>query len=709
MDNILGAGLSNTLQKQFVEWRDAREPQELRMLDNYRDMMRISREDDTKTTGVSRAQKSLIFVGSTRGKIRSSRAKINDVLFGSGRMPFDTEPTNEELAVFADAIEKIITYLLDEGKFKHSIKTGVDSLATYGTGFIFGPFVKEETHHTTAPQADPMTGQTRLVEQSHTYQCPYFEHGRNMDVYPDPEAHEVKEGLGVYWAARKDKDFIRSLKGKPGYSDSAIDGALLAGNTMELSQGSDLLELARANLYRYEKDGRIWFQRYFGKIKRSELDEWTKQYGEKSAPAEEDEAVADTAEPANDSDEEMVEALVQLAGGYVIKAEENPYKKQRRPVSRCVYEDVEHEMWGVGIADNNDPHQRVINAAFRLYLEGKAYALLKMCSIDRSKYEVAEDFKFFPGKKFLMKSGLTPEERKSAMIWHDTDDVTDGWERVIEMSEGFSDDDTGITKYSQGTDSSHLNKTATGISMIMNASSLPIKEVISHIDELWIEDMIEALLDWALDYLEPETVKLLIGDQEAQAWEEIKRFGKTSFMTWKASGSQTFMAREVLMNKLQGFMQIALGNPITASLIDARELLEQVWDAGDIGKESPVMSDEDIQKKQQGQQQPGPMDLEKLKGDIAAESKHQAAEISILLEQMRDKSSKENTELNGAIQILLQQMKMAGTSDLQTEQLQADAAHKIVDIASGIDMADQQHQQSLEQQAAQPVPEPVSE
>jgi hypothetical protein len=161
------------------------------------------------------------------------------------------------------------------------------------------------------------------------------------------------------------------------------------------------------------------------------------------------------------------------------------------------------------------------------------------------------------------------------------------------MSEQFSDDDTGITKYTQGDDSSHLNKTATGISMIMSASSLPIKEVIQNIDEMWIEEIVERTLQWDLKYLDVETVRKIHGDDIAQKWDAIKKFGKTSFMEWKATGTASFMQKEILTNKIRAFADFALGNQITAPLVDARELLEQTWDVMEIGRESPILKDED--------------------------------------------------------------------------------------------------------------------
>lgn len=575
--------LSTNLQAQFEKWLKSRQPQDLKMLENYQDVMRIPRDDDNAGVGTAKAQKSKVFIGSTRSKVRSAKSKIKDSLYGTGKHPFDTTPSNEKLKEYSDVVEELIKYQLDEMNYRHTLGIGVDSLATYGTGWMFGPFAEMKEHKTVAKNAEGILEET-VIE----YPAPLIEHGRTLDVYYDPDAENEQEGLGTYWAKMSQPHEIKALKGKAGYDDAAIDYALTQ-LTNDTSEGSDQAEELRATRYRVEDDGRIWMLRYFGMVKQKDLTEWLE-------PVLDDDTQAKPAEEATEgasNDETMVEAIIVMAGGKVIKASKNPYKESRRPNRRCVYEEVEHEMNGVGIAENNEPNQKVINAAFRLYIEGKAFALLKMCSIDRSKFTPLEDFKFKPGKKFQFREGLTPDERKNAIVWHDMADVTQGWENVIALSEQFSDDDTGITKYSQGTDADHLNKTATGISMILNASSLPLKEVLGNIDGMWIEKHIEDLIEWDLEYMNPEVVSMLLGEEKGQLWAEIKELGKTSFMSWKATGASTFMQKEVLMQKLQGFMGLALGNEFTANLVDARELLEQVWDAAETGKESPVKSDDD--------------------------------------------------------------------------------------------------------------------
>lgn len=563
------AALARLLEDRLMEWEKARQPQEKKMLECYQDVMRIPREDDTKGTGAARAKKTQgLFIGSTRNKVRAARAKINDALFGAGKLPFDTKPTNEKLAPYADAVEDILTEQFERMKLKRLLKRGVNTLAKYGTGFVFGPFVRQES--ITEVTADNSAGFTELKESKYEYDFPYFELGNTLDVYPDPEAREIGRGLGCFWATMESPHTVAAWKLDKRYSN--IDEAAKApGESHET--GLDRARQLRGNVDFWFKNERVKVARFFGKVPRSALK------GEQDATDE---------EAKND---EMVDVVVIMAGGVVVKVDESPYG-DKSPTMRCGYEDEEDEMWAVGVAENNAPHQKVTNAAFRLFMEGKGMALLGTSSVDRSKFMPTEDFKKYPGKVYQMKPGLSPDERKDAIVQHVEADITGGWMDVIRMSEQFSDDDTGITKYTQGDDSSNLNKTASGISMIMSASSLPIKEVIQNIDESWIEEIVERTIEWDLKFLEVDTVQKIHGDEIAEVWKQIKQFGKSSFMDWQATGTSSFMQKEVLTSKIRAFADFALSNPMTAEKIDVTELLNQTWDVMEIGRESPILKDE---------------------------------------------------------------------------------------------------------------------
>jgi len=570
------SALALLLEERLIAWEKARKPQELKMLECYRDVMRIPADDDTAGTGLAKSKKAKsLFVGSTRNKVRAARAKINDALFGAGRLPFDTTPTDEKMAPYADAIEDILTEQMGRMNFKGVLKAGVNTLATYGTGFIFGPFVREACIKETS--ADNTSGYTTLKETEYKFDAPFFELGNTMDVLPDPEARDLGKGLGVFWVNLESPHTVAAWAADKRYSN--ITDALVNQGSNE-DHGSARTQQLRGNVEYWHKNDRIKVARFFGKVPASAMKGVSED--KKTDIGADDESVEENGP--------MVDVVIIMAGGVVVKVDESPYGQA--PALRCVYEDVPHEIWGIGVAENNATPQKITNAAFRLFMEGKGMALLGTASVDRSMFLPTEDFKKFPGKVYQSKPNLSPEDRKTAIIHHVEPDITGGWMDVIRMSEQFSDDDTGITKYTQGDDSSNLNKTASGISMIMSASSLPMKEVIQNIDELWIEPIVESLIEWNLKFLDVETVQKIHGDETAEIWKQIKEFGKHSFMDWQATGTSSFMQKEVLTNKLRAFADFAMSNPMTAPLIDARELLNQTWDVMEIGRESPILKKE---------------------------------------------------------------------------------------------------------------------
>jgi hypothetical protein len=325
-------------------------------------------------------------------------------------------------------------------------------------------------------------------------------------------------------------------------------------------------------------------------------------------------------------------------------------------------------------------------------MEGKGMALLGTRAVDRSKFLPTEDFKKYPGKVYNFKLGLSPDEKKAAITEFVEPDITGGWLDVIRISEQFSDDDTAITKYTQGDDSSHLNKTATGISMIMNASSLPLKEVLQNIDEMWIEPMIEALIAWNLKYLDVEVVRRLHGEKTAKLWQAIKSFGKTSFVNFKATGAQTFVQKEILVQKLQQFMGLVMNNPALAQLVDPRELLNQVWDAMQIGRESPIFKEGDgkgggqvppaLAAQMQQQIEAMGKTIEQLQAQLQEAKSSQAVDMAKIeadrqIALIKAESADHVAEIKAANEIILQRMQQG--FDALAAAAQAKIAGAVVD------------------------------
>jgi hypothetical protein len=657
-DSIMAGqdSLSLHLEMLLDQWIQSRRPQENEWLDDYQDAMAIARDDDTKGTGVARANKSKpLFIGATRSKIRTAKDRIRDSLFSGGRLPFDTSPVKEDFRDYADTFEAIIDWQLREDEYPLTLTAGINAISTYGTGWIMGPFVHEKSIEEVV-MTEPTPGFREMSKQEYRYKCPHFEHARTMDVWPDPDAVNEQSGKGLFWVSPKPPSDLEDWRDDQKYRN--VDAALREYSRYIQDSGSYLAEQARGNVERFTKDGRINLVRFFGRVPSKMLREWETGDSQNTTVQDED---------------RHVEIVAIMCGGIVVRAYRSPYKE--RPARRCVYEEaVEPEMYGVGIGRNNRPHQKVVNAAFRLYMEGKGFSLLGMWNVDRSKFSPRETFKLYPGKVFERATGVTPEEAKAALIQIKFDDVTQGWENVIALSEKFSDDDTGISKYTQGNDSSNLNKTATGVSMIMNASSVPLKDVMANIDLMWIDNHITDIIDWNLEFLEPETVAKLLGDEHAQRWAQIKQLGSAKFMTWKPTGQSTFIAKEVLATKLQNYMGLVMSSPEAIQQHDVRELFEQVWDAMDVGKESPILSDED---KQQEQPQIPPELQEQM---MAAKEEHDALlaehqkmqqENQALQQQLNDKMAQiaeDQRQFNAKME--LEQQKML--AELHTKKTDAE-------------------------------------
>lgn len=583
----VGNRLALYLNKLLREFADARHDQELRYVENYQDYMRIVRDDDTKGSGAPRARKARkLFVGLTRSKIRTARSRIMDSLFGQAKMPFDISETDVSVRELADAFEDILTRQLTDMEYPQMMSRGVNGLCIYGTGYTSGPFTRKKTL-TRVRNAAGGNGY-KLDEETFTYDEPYFLYDRVVDVYPDPEAMGSDIGRGVFVVKYKQPAEIEDWKEQGGYR--FIDEALKQSQDGWLMEhGSKLLHDARANIQFTRTDGRYACIKFFGRVPRSALEDWPDA-----------EIKADLAEASPEDDElRTVEINAVMVGQVVCRAQVSPWK--RRPIYRCYYEDGDDEVDGVGVAENNAAAQRVINAAFRLFIEGKGLALLGIWDIDRSKYAPDEDFRMYGGKVMRRAPGVTNEEAEKALRQVVFNDVTEGWETAIERALQFSDEDTGISKYTQGSDSRNLNKTAHGISLIMGASAYPLKEVMQNIDKLWVDRHIQELIEWDLQYLEPEVVARMFNEEMAIKWAAIKAWGKANFMDVRPTGTSAYIAQEVLLAKLTQFLNIVLASPLAVSQVDVRELLEQIWQAMQVGKESPVYDDEALAKKSQEQ------------------------------------------------------------------------------------------------------------
>jgi hypothetical protein len=578
--------LSAWVGERFVSFKNARLEQQTQLEESFMDYERIPREGDTKGSGQAKTKKTKkLFIGSTRSMVRSRRAQILDIMFGGGRMPFDVKSRMQEkmFATLAECVKDILVWQFTDMNIQGTMSKAVDCLCNYGTSHVSGPFVKDAELANTTMKQDDTSKRWLITEERTQYKRPYFAYASIWDVYPDPVSTNENDGLGNFWVTYPRTEQLMRLISNPLYRN--VKEALAARKGVQLNEGSNIPKALRANLNPTTVDDtRAEYVRYYGMVPKRFLAAW----------AVNDRGGMDAVATELD---EMVEVVLYMINGYVVNAgliDNIGY--QRRPIYRCVFEGSEEQYYGVGIAKNNEPHQKVTNGVFRVMTEGKGLAMLGMLAIDRYKFRNGSKFKLSGGMVLDFNDGLSPEDKRTAIQQIKFDDVTRGATELLAISQQMSQEDSGVTKYNMGTDANYLNDTATGISLILKQANLPLREVMLHIDEMWIIPMVESLIEWNLTNLTPEVVEAKFGKEKAAYWAAIKEFGNVDFLQFEAVGTSTYLAKEVLFNKLTGFLGIIGTSPELASYVKLEELIREIWRASEVGKADIVLSDDEIKQ-----------------------------------------------------------------------------------------------------------------
>ena len=84
--------------------------------------------------------------------------------------------------------------------------------------------------------------------------------------------------------------------------------------------------------------------------------------------------------------------------------------------------------------------------------------------------------------------------------------------KMLEEVEQQREDRTGVTKYQQGNDAQHLNKTAHGISLIFQAAQQRVEQIIKIWAETGIRDFYEFRIALNAKFLDPETPVRVLGE-----------------------------------------------------------------------------------------------------------------------------------------------------------------------------------------------------
>jgi len=209
-----------------------------------------------------------------------------------------------------------------------------------------------------------------------------------------------------------------------------------------------------------------------------------------------------------------------------------------------------------------------------------------LIEVDETNLVPGQDLSVYPGKVFRRQGGAPGQ----AIFGTKFPNVSNENLQLFDKARQLADESTGLPSFSHGqTGVSGVGRTASGISMLMNAASGSIKTVIKNVDDYLLKPLGEGMFRFNMQFnFDPE----IRGDLEVHA-----------------RGTESLMANEVRSQRLMQFLQTA-SNPALAPFAKFNYIIREIAKAMDLdpSKVTNNMDEAILQaellKQFQGPQQP---------------------------------------------------------------------------------------------------------
>jgi hypothetical protein len=444
-------------------------------------------------------------------------------------------PQIEPARMAAEQMQKLIHDQLEESKAITIMRHIFFEMALLGTGILKGPFTDSKEYNLFSTAEDD-EGNVQRIHATKVKAVPSIEAISCWDFYPDPNATNINDCEYVIQRHSYNKAQFENLGKKPMFNSEAIQECLEMGPNYQ-TRGFESSLYDKENITNIYKN-RFEILEYWGTIDKKTADECGLVY---------------------DTNSDVIHINAWVCGNKVLRLIENPFTPVRLPYLVCPYELNPYQFFGIGIPENMEDSQQVMNGHARMAIDNLALAGNLVFDVDETMLVPGQDMKVFPGKIFRRQSG-----QPGAAI-HGLKFPNTAYEN-LQMFDKFrqlADEATGIPSYSHGaTGVQSTTRTAAGMSMLMGAAALSIKTVIKNIDDYLLKPLGESLFHWNMQFNDDSPH--IIGDLEI-----------------KAQGTASLMQKEVRSQRLMTFMQTA-SNPALAPFVRWHTCLKEIAKSLDI-------------------------------------------------------------------------------------------------------------------------------
>jgi hypothetical protein len=438
-----------------------------------------------------------------------------------------TTVTFHPAMVAAKKMEKKIHDQLQESGATTHLRSMAFEMALLGTGAMKGAFAvdKEYPNWNEDGEYDPII---KTV--------PECEHVSVWDFYPDPEAKSMEDAEYVVQRHKMSRTQLRKLKSRPYFLDDSVQLAIDKGPDYTQKYWEMTME---------DDDTQPTSERW------EVLEFWgyvdTKLLEEHGVDV-----------PSELSDLDEVNCNVWVCNGEVIRFVLNPFKPTRIPYYAVPYEHNPYSFFGVGIAENMDDTQTLMNGFMRMAIDNAAMSGNLIIEVDETNLVPGQDLSVYPGKIFRRQGGAPGQ----AIFGTKFPNVAQENMQLFDKARVLADESTGFPSFAHGqTGVQGVGRTASGISMLMSAANGSIRTVVKNVDDYLIRPLGKAFFAFNMQFDFDEEIK---GDLEVSA-----------------SGTESLMANEVRSQRLMQFLQVAQ-NPVLAPFAKMDYIIREIAKSMDL-------------------------------------------------------------------------------------------------------------------------------
>ena len=466
------------------------------------------------------------------------------ILAGKSRVG---EPQFEPAKEQARKMEKCIHDQLLDTNAVSEFRKAIFEASLFGTGVIKGPFNFYKRVHKWTTNEE---GEREYTPYERT--VPRIEHVSCWDFHPDPSATSVEDCEYVIERHRMNRQQLRSLIMRPHFDAEAVQECLAKGPNYEDKYYEDTIREDETEPHISEN--RYEVLEYWGVLD----SKFAKEVGFEGAE--------------DMSEFDQMQVNVWVCGTMILRCVVNPFTPARIPYQSFPFEINPYQIWGVGVAENMEDAQMLMNGHVRMAIDNLALAGNLVFDVDEASLVPGQNMDIFPGKIFRRQSGVTGTAVNGLKFPNTAGENI----QMYQISRQLADEETGIPSITHGqTGVTGTGRTAAGLSMLMGSAGLSMKTVIKNIDDHLLKPIGEAFFQWNMQF--GENIEDITGDLEI-----------------KPRGVAAVMQKEVRTQRLTSLLQ-TVANPMLAPFVKIPNLMRELAISQDIDPDSLVNDQNEAQ------------------------------------------------------------------------------------------------------------------